>query len=186
MVFHPQILCRYLMQTGSGERITSFLDKLGTKLIFPEGCSVALYSANLMKNLLILELLADPMPKDLINKDGRLNLQELLIEELLLQMQNFKELQHKLLTLQTLRLLLKMYLLSSPQVLKLISNLSCYCQDKFFELGVLETIIVEITLGDVNEDGTILRPSKFCDELLISNISTSKKTLLVSFKMELE
>ncbi len=80
-----------------------------------------------MKHLLILELLADPMPEDLINKDGRLNLQELLIEELLLQMQNFKELQHKLLTLQTLLLLLKMYLLSSPQVLKLISNLSCYC-----------------------------------------------------------
>ena len=119
MVFHPQILCRCLMQTGSGERITSFLDKLGTKLIFPEGCSVALYSANLMKHLLILELLADPMPEDLINKDGIVNLKELLIEVLLLQMQDFKELINKLLTMQTLLLLLKMYLFSSPQVLKL-------------------------------------------------------------------
>ena len=119
MVFQPQILCQFLMQIGSGERITSFLDKLGTKLIIPERCSVALYSANLMKNLLIFELLTDPMPEDLINKDGRLYLLELLIDLLLLQLQNFKELQHKLLTLQALLLLLKMYLFSSPQVLKL-------------------------------------------------------------------
>jgi hypothetical protein len=80
---------------------------------------VALYSANLIKHLLILELLADLMTEDLINKDGIVNLKELLIEVLLLQMQDFKELINKLLTLQTLLLLLKMYHFSSPQVLKL-------------------------------------------------------------------
>jgi hypothetical protein len=83
----------------------SFLDKLGIILISQEEFSVALYNANLMKHLHILVRLEDQMQLDLINEDVRLYLQELLLELLLHQIQNFKVSLHKLLTIQILLLL---------------------------------------------------------------------------------
>lgn len=68
----------------------SFLAKLGTILISLVVSSVVLSNASSTKHLLILVLLVDQMQEDLINKDVRLYLLELLSELLLLQMQNFK------------------------------------------------------------------------------------------------
>ena len=103
-------------------KTTSFLARPGTILIFLGVSSVVLSNASSMKHLLILVLLVDQTQEDLINKDVRLYLLELLSELLLLQMQNFKASLLKLSTLQTLLLLSKMYQLSSPQVLKLTSQ----------------------------------------------------------------
>ncbi len=100
-------------------KITSFLAKLGIILISRAVSSVVSYNANSMKHLHILVLSEDQMLLDLISKDVKLYLLELLLELLLLQTQNFKVLLHKLLTLLILLLLLKVYQHSSHQVLKL-------------------------------------------------------------------
>ena len=103
-------------------KTTSFLARLGTILISLGVSSVVLSNASSTKHLLILVLLVDQMQEDLINKDVRLYLLELLSELLLPQTQNFKASLPKLLTLQTPLLLSKMYQLSFPQVQKLTSQ----------------------------------------------------------------
>ena len=71
-------------------KIISFLAKLGIILISRVVSSVVSYNANSMKHLHILVLSEDQMLLDLINKDVKLYLLELLLELLLLQTQNFK------------------------------------------------------------------------------------------------
>lgn len=68
----------------------SFLAKLGTISIFQVVSSVVSSNASSTKHLLILVLLVGQTQEDLINKDVRLYLLELLTELLLLQTQNFK------------------------------------------------------------------------------------------------
>jgi len=78
------------MQMEWEVKIISFLAKLGIILISLVVSLAVSYNANSMKHLHILVLLEDQMQVDLINKDVRLYLQELLLELLLHQTQNFK------------------------------------------------------------------------------------------------
>lgn len=86
-------------------KIVSFLAKLGIILISRVVSLAVSYNANSMKHLHILVLLEDQMQVDLINKDVRLYLQELLLELLLFQTQNFKVSLNKPLILMILLLL---------------------------------------------------------------------------------